>query len=362
MRRLDDGIMWLGNVNGNFTVKEFCEVVETKILGAGVWLGTKKIQKILPTKVNLFFWQAVHNRIAVKANLLSRGMTLGDNGICSGCGKTVETTNHAFLGCEKSIVLWYAIMAREGLSWVCPGDLQTLMEEWAQCRRISDTTLWDLIPYSLCYSMWLERNASIFQNVQQGSETAWDMHKLRIAWWITAWWGACPYGVRDFVQNFVSITIKKEVNRPRLSEWNPPPLGMLKFNVDGSARGSPGISGVGGVLRDASSTVMGFFSMNTGISFAYEAEIKAILQALIFCQQFSCQEIIIEGDSMLAIGWVNNKQNRPVKMLPELNRIDRLLLGVNCVAVIHAYREANTEADRLAKEGCDQTSPIWVML
>ena len=65
---------------------------------------------------------------------------------------------------------------------------------------------------------------------------------------------------------------------------------------------------------------------------------------------------------MLAIGWVNNKHNRPVKLLTELNRIDRIMLEVNCVAVKHTYREANTEADKLAKEGCDKSTPIWIML
>ncbi|KAK3205589.1 hypothetical protein Dsin_019635 [Dipteronia sinensis] len=34
-------------------------------------------------------------------------------------------------------------------------------------------------------------------------------------------------------------------------DWIPPTSDRLKFNVDGSARGKPGPTGVGGVLRDS---------------------------------------------------------------------------------------------------------------
>lgn len=30
----------------------------------------------------------------------------------------------------------------------------------------------------------------------------------------------------------------------------PPPFGILKFNVDGAARGNPGLAGIGGALRN----------------------------------------------------------------------------------------------------------------
>ena len=64
---------------------------------------------------------------------------------------------------------------------------------------------------------------------------------------------------------------------------------------------------------------------------------------------------------MLAIGWVNNKHNRPARLLSDLNRIDRLMVEVHCVGVIHAFREANSAADHLAKEGVDRASPLWVL-
>lgn len=39
-------------------------------------------------------------------------------------------------------------------------------------------------------------------------------------------------------------------NRKRKVSWCPPPIGALKFDVDGAARGMPRLAGIGGVLRN----------------------------------------------------------------------------------------------------------------
>lgn len=68
--------------------------------------------------------------------------------------------------------------------------------------------------------------------------------------------------------------------------------------------------------------------------------------------------LIIESDSSLAVGWVNNKSNRPWKLLNALNQIDMWLIEVNCLKVNHIFREANGEADRLAKRGAEFTRDL----
>ena len=41
--------------------------------------------------------------------------------------------------------------------------------------------------------------------------------------------------------------ISKRVKAPRVKDWVPPAPDVLKFNVDGSVRGSTGMAGMGGV-------------------------------------------------------------------------------------------------------------------
>lgn len=105
------------------------------------------------------------------------------------------------------------------------------------------------------------------------------------------------------------------------------------------------MSGVGGVLRDSEGTFIGRFSKATGLLWAYEAEVKAILSALQFCKEHDVTNVLIESDSTLAVGWVSNKQNRPWKLLNELHMIDMLMVDVGCVGVVHIFREANDVAD-----------------
>lgn len=154
------------------------------------------------------------------------------------------------------------------------------------------------------------------------------------------------------------------VTRPakvkRAVEWSRPENGVLKFNVDGAARGSPGLGGIGGVLRDWNGEVLGFFSKPVGVVYAYEAEVMAMRSALDFCSEFNLRHIWLESDSTLAIGWVLSSDFRPWKLLNDLHAIDRLRAEVDCFKVSHVLREANEKADTLAKEGVDRDGCLWI--
>lgn len=355
----EDGLLWLGDQIGVFSVKAIYNLVEIKILGADPLIISKKIRKIVPPKVVIFLWQAALNRIAVKENLQQRGVLVENGGLCSICGIVVESTSHLLLHCETIWKLWCSIFLREGLCWCCPRNLQELLLEWTHLRGISDHVLWELIPFSLCWSIWLDRNNLIFQNARFATENIWDMHISRIAWWIKAWQKDCSYSMTDFLLNFSAISLRPIFNSPRSAIWFPPPENVLKFNVDGSSLGNPGVSGVGGVLRNSSRQILGVFSEAAGVLWAYEAEVKAIRKALLFCKQFHYRNVLIESDSTLAVGWVASVHNRPWKLCQDLIQIDLLMSEVECLGVSHIYREANTMADHLAKSGCRRLFPIW---
>lgn len=54
--------------------------------------------------------------------------------------------------------------------------------------------------------------------------------------------------MNDFLRDWKACISPSTSNQqgPRL-EWNPPPLGKLKWNFDGSANGCPGLTGYGGL-------------------------------------------------------------------------------------------------------------------
>ena len=66
-----------------------------------------------------------------------------------------------------------------------------------------------------------------------------------------------------------------------ITSWCPPPSGFLKFNVDGSVRGKPGPSGIGGVLRYELGMVKGIFSKAVGVMDSNQAQLLAILEVFV---------------------------------------------------------------------------------
>ncbi|MCH84746.1 hypothetical protein A2U01_0005581 [Trifolium medium] len=62
-----------------------------------------------PSKVIVFSWQLMHDRIPTKQNLALRGAHTGNDTLCSFCNSTVETSVHLFLHCGVSAKIWYEI-------------------------------------------------------------------------------------------------------------------------------------------------------------------------------------------------------------------------------------------------------------
>lgn len=74
---------------------------------------------------------------------------------------------------------------------------------WPSLRVISDPVLWELIPYSICWTVWKARNGIIFQNDSINGELVWDLHISQISSSVKAWWKECPCASSDFELNFV---------------------------------------------------------------------------------------------------------------------------------------------------------------
>lgn len=55
---------------------------------------------------------------------------------------------------------------------------------------------------------------------------------------------------------------------------------LLKFNVDGAARGKPGLAGVGQILCNSNGVVFIMFLKHMGYMDSNEAEVVAILEAI----------------------------------------------------------------------------------
>lgn len=358
----EDFLIWCGSSNGFYSCKGLCEWAEANSQNEESLVIPKQICKALPPKVSLLVWQACHNKLATKANLRRRGMLAEDRGMCCLCNLSEENNDHLFLLCNRVRVLWESILRNEDIAWCCPASLLSVIEEWEHLPNSMDKLIWSLIPFSLIWAIWLGRNEIIFRGKTVNMQGIWDLHNIRLAWWIKNTWSGCPYELDQITRNLGNIRLPCKIPSPRLAVWSPPDIGILKCNVDGASKGNPGPCGVGGVIRNSDRKVLGFFALDSGHGWAYEAETKAILNGLRFCQQFLLKNVIVESDSTTAVGWVCSKDKRPWRLLNELNQIDFLMEEVNCLGVKHIYREENSWADSLANVGCARREPLWVLI
>eukprot|EP00268_Persea_americana_P015340 TRINITY_DN17040_c1_g3_i1.p1 TRINITY_DN17040_c1_g3~~TRINITY_DN17040_c1_g3_i1.p1 ORF type:complete len:124 (+),score=24.39 TRINITY_DN17040_c1_g3_i1:31-372(+) len=101
-------------------------------------------------------------------------------------------------------------------------------------------------------------------------------------------------------------------------------MGMLKFNVDGAARGKLGPAGIVGVLCDDKGVILCMFSKSVGVRDSNESKVWAILEALrIFSRSFQGR-LIVEIDFSNAISWVMRSAVMPWRFQFFLNEIKEL--------------------------------------
>lgn len=79
-------------------------------------------------------------------------------------GATIETVSHLLCHCRVVVQLRSRVVGRKGRAWCVPENLCELLMEWDELCVMFDKALWPLVPYALCWSLWLGRNGVIFSN------------------------------------------------------------------------------------------------------------------------------------------------------------------------------------------------------
>jgi ribonuclease HI len=82
------------------------------------------------------------------------------------------------------------------------------------------------------------------------------------------------------------------------------------LNFDGASRGNPGIAGIGGAIRNQAGEIIHIFCRALGESTNNEAEFAALEQGLKILRNLRRGNIIVEGDSLLAIMAAKRLQSR----------------------------------------------------
>ncbi|XP_058752225.1 uncharacterized protein LOC131625382 [Vicia villosa] len=167
----DDSFSWRLNSEGVFTVKSCYDFFKGKLSGPP--LAEEKVRALIhlwnlkvPSRIQFFCWRFIHNRIATKDNLVSRGiLNEGEDSLCVLCSKEEENIVHLFSNCEVSIGIW-----RRVFMWLGGGDflsLEDFMDFFYNCSKIkcpSKRVIMAVVWITTIWTLWLKRNAIVFRS------------------------------------------------------------------------------------------------------------------------------------------------------------------------------------------------------
>ena len=130
--------------------------------------------------------------------------------------------------------------------------------------------------------------------------------------------------------------------------------GRFVIYIDGAARGNPGESGIGVLIKEengGSRSVKKYLGTRTN----NQAEYTALITALESAQEYRNREIRIFTDSLLLANQMNGLWKVKHPEIKELyTKAKGLIEGFRRVTISHIPREENSEADRLANLAIDE--------
>ena len=189
-----------------------------------------------------------------------------------------------------------------------------------------------------------------------------DLIKFRVAWWFKHHGKGFSDPITTLVLNIRDCC--KDAKPPKTTKkdsWIPPDFNSLKFNVDGSARDSLGLAGIGGVLRDFKGKVLCTFSSYVGLQIPVTAEITAVLKACQLCASLttlSSNNIVIISDTKAVVSWVNDVGMGNLDHINYILEIREWLNTLGNVSVTVNSRSSNSLADSLAKKAAESQEDL----
>ncbi|KAE8698358.1 hypothetical protein F3Y22_tig00110597pilonHSYRG00041 [Hibiscus syriacus] len=252
---------------------------------------------------------------SVKSELIKRGIQGIEDDLCPLCKLAEENSTHLFFTCSVAWSLWNKFLNFWRFSFVFPADAITFLIAWDELK--ANSAIWTFIPVAIIWTIWKTRNFIVFEGGKLDQIELFFLSRVRLASWFLA------------KNKDVSIHKDSLITDPSLADsyspysllkfssipWVPPPAGFFKLNVDAAISNDWKKSSIGGIWRDHSGTVLGFFQESAGPGPPTLLELKAIQRGISFfasAQGEVKDRLIVESDSRVAVNWINNVDSCPV--------------------------------------------------
>jgi probable phosphoglycerate mutase len=131
--------------------------------------------------------------------------------------------------------------------------------------------------------------------------------------------------------------------------------GWISAHCDGGARGNPGPAGFGALIQDGEGRVLAELSEFLGIRTNNFAEYSGLLASLDYALGHGYRRLRVVSDSELMVKQIQGKyQVKSPGLRPLFEQAKKKIAQLEKFEIVHALRDKNKDADRLANEAMDR--------
>lgn len=280
---------------------------------------------------------------------------------CPICSLYEESSNHLFLHCAWSRMLWSLCIGWWTVSCCCNCNLKEWFRGWkGLCPNPKFGRVWAILFNAIAWSIWEVRNQAVFNGIEANLAYYLELVRFMVAWWFKNHGKGSSDPITIIVENLQNCCVDEKVLRiKRTVAWTPTIHEDLIFTMDGSVQRELGRTGIGGVLCNSKGEVLCFFSAYVGNLDATTSELLAILKA---CNLYKSKSFLngritlIASDSKEVVSWVNNDDFGNINLVDIIYDIRSMLRLMKNISIHHISRATNSKVDDLAKRGSSFSS------
>lgn len=349
-----------------------------------IWIHWKLVWKAeAPPKIKFFFWLLLKGKILTAENLKKRGIQGPSR--CPNCCQAEETIQHLFIDCQVAKRCWNNMATIGEVAWEPRVTIADSVLSWKKIcpwkGKKSNLTqrIWNTIPLTLVWSIWLARNKKVFQDKDHNLRIichkaktlaveaiiSRTQGKIEAHYLSTEERNLLNYGPDNVInvqalqkeslpQNEKSKGWKLRLKEEEFVQWL---SNCNRFHMffDGASKSNPGKAGAGGLICNGNGVLILQFEWGLGELSNNRAEGLALFQGLVQLLKLGIKKATIFGDSAIIIRLMALKQSSPNILLQQINNRNHILNNLmEETSYFHILRGLNKKADSFANRACDR--------
>ncbi|KAJ4715617.1 Ribonuclease H [Melia azedarach] len=294
-----DRLVWKSSRDGTLMLKDCYNYLRTR-RDTQPWLSPLW-KHFVPPRFAILTWKALQGRLPVDDILQTRGIYMVSS--CSFCLSDLESNNHLFATCSFTKSLWLWTSSKFRINFPSCSTVSALWG-WIIEKNFSPQlrNLWFTTACFVFHSIWRARNRLRYDNMKPSLRYIHTDILAHIRYFASFCPGYVHYGSdRDTLAELKIPWKLTKAPKSLILVWHAPPIGWIKVNTDGMAKGNPGSSACGGVFRDCDGAFLGGYGLALGHQTAYYSEIMGVILAIELAFARGWGKLWLESDSLSTI-------------------------------------------------------------